>query len=374
MRILVLNWLDPTNPQAGGAEIHLRHTFGRLVDRGHHVTLLASGYPDAPTQEVVEGIQVHRTGGRHTFLLKAMPYYRRHLAGGGFDVLVEDLNKVPLFSPLWTDSPVVLLVHHLFGPTAFAEASVPVAALTWLLERPIPRVFEWVPTVAVSRSTADDLIYRGMPRERIEVIPNGVETDRYTPLEQGDRYPLPTVLYLGRLRRYKRVDLPIRAMGLLQERGVECRLLVAGKGEDRERLERQVREMGLGHCVEFLGFVSEERKLELFRRSWVHVLTSPKEGWGIANLEAAACGTPTVASRSPGLQDSVQDGSTGFLVPHGDVAALAARLQALLTRRHRVEAMGREARRFALEFSWDRTAERMERLLMKRVAESAATE
>jgi glycosyltransferase involved in cell wall biosynthesis len=115
--------------------------------------------------------------------------------------------------------------------------------------------------------------------------------------------------------------------------------------------------------VEFRGFVSEDEKLELFRRAWVHVLTSPKEGWGITNLEAAACGTPTVASDSPGLRDSVLEGETGFLVPHGDVARLAGRIRALVQEPELRERLGRTAHAFAQRFTWDRAAEETEAFL-----------
>jgi len=323
------------------------------------VTLLVSGWPGATSREEVDGLDVHRVGGRYTFSLAAPIYYRRSLRQHGFDLVVEDLNKVPLFTPYWGRFPLVLLVHHLFGGTAFEEASVPLAAATWLLERPLPWVYRDVPVEAVSPSTADDLVSRGFRRDRIVVIPNGVDLDWYRPGEEP-RFEQPTLLYLGRLKRYKRVDLVIRALAVLRERGVDARLLVAGRGDHEPALRSLVGELGLEDAVRFLGFVPEEEKRRLFQRAWVHVLTSPKEGWGITNLEAAACGTPTVASDSPGLRDSVVDGSTGFLVPHGDVEALADRLTRLLTDAGLRERLGREARAFAERFSWDRAAEQTE--------------
>lgn len=362
MRVLVLNWLDRQNPRAGGAELHLHETFGRLARKGWEVTLVCSGWPDAAPRADLDGIEVHRVGGRHSHLLLAAPYVRRALAGRGFDVVVEDLNKVPLFAPAWAPAPVLLLVHHLFGGTVFQEASLPLAAATWLLERPIPRAYDRVPVVAVSESTRADLVQRGIDGARIEVIPNGIDLARFTPGSEADRFPDPTLLYLGRLKRYKRVDLPLRAVALLRSRGMPVRLVAAGRGDHRAALEREARRLGLGPgAVEFPGFVSDEEKLELFRRSWIHVLTSPKEGWGIANLEAAACGTPTVASDAPGLRDSVRDGETGFLVPHGDVEALAARVALLVDDPGLRRRQSRAAREFALGYSWDSTATAMAR-------------
>src|SRR5690606_24385288 len=314
---------------------------------------------------------VHRTGGRHTFSLAAPAYYRRHLRDLEFDVMVEDLNKVPLFTPLWGRHPLVLLVHHLFGATAFAEASVPFAAATWLLERPLGLLYRRVPAQAVSRSTAEDLARRGLDPDRIRVIPNGVDLEFYRPDPSVPRLDRPTILYLGRLKRYKRVDLVLRAAAKLRDEGVEARVIIAGQGDHAPALARLRDRLGLADLVEMPGFVSEETKRELFRRAWVHVLTSPKEGWGITNLEAAACGTPTVASDSPGLRDSVAHGESGFLVPHGDVDALAATLRRLLVDAALRERIGRSARAFAERVSWGRAARETGAQLLE-IAERAA--
>ena len=129
-------------------------------------------------------------------------------------LVIEDLNKVPLFTPLWTGATPVLLVHHLFGATAFREASFPVAAATWLLERPLGRVYRGVPVQAVSDSTAENLQHRGFRRDQITVIPNGVDSHRYSPDPVVPRFAEPTALYLGRLKRYKRIDLILSRMDL----------------------------------------------------------------------------------------------------------------------------------------------------------------
>lgn len=368
MDILVVNWLDRENPQAGGAETHLHEVFGGLVRWGHRVTLLCSGFPGASALADLDGIEVHRVGGRYSFVLQARSYFRRQLAHRAFDVIVEDMNKVPLFTPRWTDRPVVLLVHHLFGTTAFLEARLPLATATWLLERPVPRVFRGVPVIAVSGSTRDDLMARGVDPTSISVVPNGIDLEVFRPDPTVPRYVEPTVLYLGRVKRYKRVDLSVRAVALLRDRGVPARLIIAGRGDHLEELKRLAARLGLEEDrIRFLGFVDDREKIELFRRSWAHVLTSPKEGWGIANIEAAGCGTATVASDSPGLRDSVLDGRTGFLVPHGDVPALADRIETLLTSPELRDEMGARARNFAVGFSWDESARGVLEVLRQQV-------
>jgi glycosyltransferase involved in cell wall biosynthesis len=357
LKILVLNWQDLANPQSGGAEIHLHEIFGRLARRGHEVTLLCSGWPGARPRAESDGMQIHRTGGRNTFSLAAPAYYRRHLAAEPWDVVVEDLNKVPLFAPYWVKRPLVLLVHHLFGATAFREASAPFAAATWLLERPIPFAYRGLPAEAVSESTADDLVDRGLRREDIRVIHNGVDLKFFSPDPRVARFPDPTFLYVGRLKRYKRIDMAIDAVALLRDRGTSVRLLVAGRGDEEPRLRAQVERLGIGDRVTFEGFVTEERKRELLRACWGTVLPSPKEGWGITNIEAAACGTPAVAADSPGLRESVVHDRTGLLVPYGDTPKLADALGSLAADPERVAALGAAGRAFAEGFSWERSAD-----------------
>lgn len=362
LSILVVNWQDRHNPNAGGAEEHLHQIFGRLARRGHRVTLLCSGWDDSRPTAEIDGIRVQRAGGRYTFNPAAPLCHDRRLSGERFDVVVEDLNKVPMLSPLWAPAPLhLLLVHHLFGATAFREANPALAAATWLFERVIPSVYRGLPCVAVSESTREDLVRRGLRAADIRVIRNGVELDRLQPAET--RYPSPTIVYLGRLKRYKRVDLVLRAVARLRERGIELNMVVAGRGDARADLEATAKKLEVGELVRFAGFVSEEKKAELLSRSWAHVLTSPKEGWGIVSMEASASGTPTVASDSPGLRETVRQGETGYLVPHGDVDALAAAL-GQVTRPENRDRLGRAARSMAEEHSWTRMADSFEELLI----------
>jgi glycosyltransferase involved in cell wall biosynthesis len=357
VNLLVVNWLDRLNPLAGGAEIHLFEIFGRLAARGHRVRLICSGWPGCAPSEVVDGIEVTRVAGRNTFALAARGAVRRALAAEPPDVIVEDINKLPLFLAGLTDRPFCVLVPHLFGTTAFQEAPWPMAATVWLAERPIPWGYRRAEFEAISESTRDDLVARGVPAERIRVIHPGVDAQRFRPDPGVRRTSPPSFLYVGRLKRYKGVDLAIRALAIAREARPELTLDIAGSGDDRPRLEALAGELGLAGAVRFHGFVPEARKLELLRSTWGNLFPSPKEGWGITVVEAAACGTPSLASDSPGLRDSVRPGETGYLVPHGDPGALAARMLELAANPALVEQLGVAGRRFAESHSWELAAD-----------------
>jgi glycosyltransferase involved in cell wall biosynthesis len=360
VKILLVNWQDRDNPQAGGAEIHLHEIFGRLATKGHEVTLLCGGWPGSPPRAELDGIDVHRVGTRHSFPFLARQYYVKQLHGVGHDVLVEDINKIPIYTTRWGAKRTVALVPHLFGETAFQEFPAPMAAAVWFAERPLGRLYAGVPFQAISESTADDLALRGIPRASVEVIYPGIDSVGYTP-NPPERAKVPTFSYLGRLKKYKGVHLVIDAFARVASKGAV--LEIAGAGDYRPALEAQARSLDLGNRVRFLGRISEAEKLSLLRRSWALLFASPKEGWGITNLEAAACATPVVASNSPGIRESVRDGDTGFLVPHGDVKAMASAMTRLAESVELVAKLGAQARVFATGFTWERAAAETEQHL-----------
>ncbi|HJP59216.1 MAG TPA: glycosyltransferase family 4 protein, partial [Gemmatimonadaceae bacterium] len=264
MRILVLNWQDTANPQAGGAELHLQEIFSRIAARGHGVDLLCSGWANVQRRVNLGGIDVHRVGTRHTYPFVARRYYRAHLAKNNYDIVIEDLNKVPLYTPLWEVRKLVALVHHLFGGTAFREASPPLAAAVWLSERPLGLLYRKVPFQAVSKSTAEDLVRRGIPRDSIRVIYNGVDSQALTP-DPTEREEKPLFVYLGRLKKYKRVDTVIRAFASLNLD--DATLEIAGTGDYRAPLEGLAQSLHVGDRVKFLGFIPEDEKVHLLRRA-----------------------------------------------------------------------------------------------------------
>lgn len=360
-RILLINWRDIQHPEAGGAEVHAHEIFRRVVARGHRVTFLACAWPGCEPDVEIDGIEVMRRGRNFTFNYAVPGIVRRELGDRKFDILVEDVNKIPFCSPRFSHLPRLILFHHLFGGSIFREIFFPVASYVYLWERLIPLIYRGERIQAVSNDTARELAGMGFQKRDIRVVYNGIDCGLYSPAAPGEESsrPGPYILYMGRIKRYKRLDLILDAFAGARAGGLdpEIRLIFAGAGDDYPRLKKRMRSLGLGDVTEFAGRVSEQQKLMLLRHALMVVNPSPKEGWGITNMEAAACGTPVVASRSPGLRESVRDAETGFLFEPGDTAEFAGRIVEVASDPGLRSRLGSAARRFAEGFTWEKSAD-----------------
>jgi len=271
------------------------------------------------------------------------------------------MNKIPFYTPLYVHGPVLAMVPHLFGTTVFQEAIVPLAVYVYLWELPIPLIYRRVRFEVISESTKEDLVARGIRSDLIHVVHCGIDRMVYHPGGSRDEDPL--IVYLGRFKKYKRVDLLLSAMVKVKERVPRVKLLLVGGGDHLGALRELVERLGLSDTASFTGHVDEQEKVGHLRRAHLVVNTSPKEGWGLTGVEANACGTPVVASDSPGLRDSIADGKSGLLVPHGDVGALVEAIVRMLTDEELNWRLSRGAVDWAARFSWDAAAERTRQLI-----------
>lgn len=350
--LLAINFRDPAHPEAGGAELHLEHVLKAAAGRGWRVTWLAGGFAGGAAEADYQGLRIVRRGTWWNFNLIVPGVLRREFSNPPPDRVVEDVNKVPCFAPWWTRSPVSVIVPHLFGATAFQEAPAPVALYVVTMEALIPWAYRRSDFVVISESTRDDLVRRGIAAGRITVVHCGLDHQAYRPDPAVARSARPTILFVGRLRRYKGVDWVMRALPRVRAKVADARLIVIGDGPFGPALRRQAERLGVAGAVEFRGFVPRPDKVRAIQESWVLVQPSPKEGWGLTVVEAGACGTAVVAADSPGLRDSVRRDVTGLLVPYGDDAGLAEALARVLTDgalRARLGAAGIE---WAARFQW----------------------
>ena len=357
-RLLAVNFRDPAHPEAGGAELHLEFILREAVARGFEVTWLASGFRGGAPETTHDRMRVVRRGNWWNFNAVLPGVLRREFSSPAPDLVVEDINKVPCFTPLWTKAPVSVIVPHLFGATALIEAGPWIGSYVVALESLIPSVYRGRPFVVISESTRDDLIRRGIPARDITVAHCGLDHDAYRSDPAARKDERPTIVFVGWLRRYKGLDWVMRALPDVLARVPGTRLEVLGDGPFGPELERMAARLGVAGAVHFRGFVPLAEKVAALRSAWVLVQPSPKEGWGLTVIEAGACGTAVVASDGPGLRDSVRDGETGLLVPYGDRGRLADALIRVLTDGALRARLADEGREWAARFTWPTCAAR----------------
>lgn len=351
MKILLMCWRDTTHPQGGGSERYLERVGAYLAQRGHEVIYHSASHTDAPHKSQREGITFRRRGGKYTVYLAGLWAIWRHRP----DVIVDTQNGIPFFARLFTNVPTILLTHHCHR-NQWPVAGPVIAKLGWFLEsRLAPRVYRGAPYVTVSEASANDLIELGVRAGDITIIENGVDPVPDTlPVLVDDG--LTHIVTLSRLVPHKHIEDAMDAVATMD--GVV--LDVIGSGWWEEELRDYARP--LGDKVVFHGQVTEDYKHALLARAAVHLMPSAKEGWGLAVIEAAQHGVPSVGYRDAGgLRDSIRDEVTGVLVDtRGELIAATRELIEDSARRHE---LGENARAWAATFSWETTGARFAELV-----------
>lgn len=357
-RVLLLNWRDPSHSLAGGAEQYAWELARGLVEKGASVELWCSHQAGLERRATREGVRVRRYGGPLTYyprtLLRLLR--RRHC----IDAVIDSHCGIPAFSPCATSrsTPTLLLVHHVHQDQYELHLGPRLARLgRWLEAVAMPRVYARATTVAVSPSTATQMRSRLGWRGPIQLAPPGHAGAAPVVAPRQPR----RIAVLGRLVVHKRVDLVLRAVALVPGVHVD----VVGDGPERPRLAALAHDLDIQDRITLHGYVSESEKSRLIAGAGLHVCVSHAEGWGLAVIEAAAQGVPTLARDAPGLRDSVIAGRTGWLVSGTagqqndlDPAALAT---ALATALHelddpgRRDQMGEECQSWADRFTWNAT-------------------
>jgi glycosyltransferase involved in cell wall biosynthesis/O-antigen/teichoic acid export membrane protein len=354
VHILVLTDRDWTHPQGGGTGTNLYGQVSRWLAWGHRVSVIACGYEGGAAYEEEGALTIHRVGGRSTVFPRAIWRQWRGLVPDA-DVILEVVNGITFLTPLWSRTPRVTLVHHIHRDHYVREMGRAGHVAAWALETaPLKLLYGESRFLTISNSAAADIAGHGVPQERIEMNYIGVELDSFRP---GARAKNPMLLYLGRLKRYKRIELLFDVLEQIPEATLE----MAGEGDHRETLEHEIAERGLGSRVLMHGHVSEEKKLELYQRAWVNMTASSAEGWCLTVMEAAACSTPSVAMAVGGLPESIVDGETGLLADTPQ--ELVEKTRAILHDAELRERLGERARQRVQEFTWERTAESNLRVL-----------
>lgn len=344
----------------GGAEVLTHGIFARLVQRGHRVTWFASDFPGAAHRERIDGVEVVRSGNALTVRAHAYRYYR---SLADVDIVVDEINTLPFFTPLYARVPVVSFICQLARDVWFYEAPAGIAHLGYALEPLYLLPYRHVAILTISASSAESLREMGF-RGEIAVMPMAIDQyEALAPLRLEERED--TIVALGRVTPSKRLDHSIRALALLKEPPLDrLRLQIVGSGSEavRERLDRLAASLEVSQRVEWGGYLDEEQKRDRLRRAKALVMNSVREGWGLAVSEANLAGTPAVGYGILGLRDSIKNGETGVLTEETP-EALAQGLENLLCDPKRYSEFATAAQMQARSLTWDATTTFVEHFL-----------
>nr|WP_218909067.1 glycosyltransferase family 4 protein [Nocardiopsis sinuspersici] len=370
VRLVMINWRDPWQSAAGGAEEYAWRISRHLAERGAIVTFLTSREPHQARVETRDGVVIRRMGGRFTVYPRVMAWlalWRRE-----YQLAFDCMNGVPFLSRLVLRrrTRVVSVVHHVHDLQFNAYFSPPMAWLGRFIESAVAsRVYRDCTTVTVSESSRRAMRDKLGWRAPIEIVHNGGLPGVPRPLDDASEpstHPFPAVVSLGRLVVQKRVsqvaDLALRLRG--DHPGL--RVHIIGRGPEGAPLAERIERDGTGDRVVLHGFLSEEDKNGVLASCHLHVTASEFEGWGLTVIEAARLGVPTVAYDVDGLRDSVRDGETGWLVRDGeDLADVVARALKELSDPRRAAEVRRACRAWASRFTWEASGARMTRLVAR---------
>ncbi len=358
--VLIINWQDWTNPLSGGAEVHLHEIFRRITG-DFNISLLCTHFSQAQKFEEIDGIKIYRVGSRNTFNFYVPKAYKKITKTEKIDLVIEDLNKIPFFGGKFIREKRIALIHHLFGKTIYTETNPISASYVYFSEKLIPKHYKNVTIIAVSESSKNEIVKMGISKENVQIIYNGVDIKSYQSKSKLSKSP--TIICLARMKKYKRIDVLIDSISGILKVIPELKVILVGDGDDLPRLKRIARKNKIENSFEFTNYVSTEKKVELLSSSWVSVNTSPKEGWGLTSIEAQSSGTPSVVPDSPGLRETVKDGVSGYIYPFGDTKSLSEILIKILADKKMVEEMGKKAKKWAENFSWDESAKKMKEVI-----------
>jgi glycosyltransferase involved in cell wall biosynthesis len=302
VKILINAWHDLESPRAGGSEVVVDRLATELTLNGNDVTLSVPGPIGNHAYKTI------RSGGFYSQFLRAPFNYFRTARNA--DVVIDVINGLPFFTPLWRrKKPTIAFIHHIHDEQWSDSYGWFVATVGRFLElRIMPRVYSEF--ITVSNSTKEDLERHGVDPSRITVVPNGV--DEAPPGIDPTKSETPLFVAVARLVPNKRIEKLLSVWAEVQEQ-TGGRLVIIGSGPLLDELQGDMPP----NC-EFLGHISDDKRDQLLASSWLHLMTSRREGWGLVILEAARVATPTLAMNVPGVRDAIVNEKTGILAESRD--------------------------------------------------------
>ena len=334
MRILILNWRDARNPDAGGFELLLQEIGSRWAKSGHEVSFFSSSFAGAPSNETIDGVNVHRRGNRYTVYPATISRLLTDRSDN-YDVIFESINTIPFFAPLFSRIPVVGEIYSIENKSVLIQemslGMMPAAGAAYLLSSTIPSVYKKCEITTISNFAKDALVEEGFDSNKVHVASPGLSNSwiEIAKTREWIERPNNSIVYLGRLKKYKGVQDILHAIPLIRRRIPDIKLSIIGKGDYEPILRRMVESLGIQQNVDFSGFVSEREKARMLNEASLYVCTSRDEGgWTITAIEAMSMGVPVLVTKSQ--IDVINGGFTGRLLKNEEPSEIAQNAVTLL--------------------------------------------
>jgi glycosyltransferase involved in cell wall biosynthesis len=368
--VLFLATRDWYNPATTGGDNTLWENARYLASAGHEVTYVAAGFRGASSEQFVDGLRVVRLGGIHSLWLRTFAYYIAR-GRGRYDVVVAEGfggSRIPRFTPLYVREPIITEWHQVHRALFAVQYPRLLNGPLNLLER----FTAWVHRNTLVRAGTEEW------RQAFSTIGFRLDNAFVVPVSIRDEWlghpdsPAvgPTILWLGKIRRYKCPHHIVEAMPEVIRQNAAAQLVIAGRHDDlayEDELRATVERLGLQDHVEFRFDLAEPDKRRLIQDSRIMVLPSSVEGFGIVVLEANACGVPVIASTGV-PEGAVRDGFNGLRYQFGDIQALAGQIVRLLGDAALYASLSDNAMKNAKRFAWSRVVAEFETVVRKAAA------
>jgi glycosyltransferase involved in cell wall biosynthesis len=367
MKLLWFTWKDRKNPSAGGAEVINEELAKRLVQNGHEVNFLVSGFAGGSDEEIIDGYRIIRLGDRYNIYWKAYRYYKKNLEGWA-DMVIEEINTFPFFTSFYIKkTPSIYLFYQLCREIWFYQMSLPFNLMGYLLEPLYLRCLarDRRPVLTESESAREDLTVYGFEKNMIKIFPVGMEMKPAEDIEKMVKYKEPTMLSLGSIRGMKRTADQIKAFELAKNAIPELKMKIAGDANNSygRRILKMIEMSPYREDIQYLGRVNNEKKIELMQKSHVITVTSVKEGWGLVVTEANSQGTPAIVYNVDGLRDSVKNNVTGLICKDNTPEELARNVIDLVKDQGKYNFLRENAWQLSKEFSFERSYQEFIRVI-----------
>ncbi len=363
MNILILNWRDPKNPQAGGAEVVTYEHAKAWVEKGNTVTWVASGFTNSQSQEMLKGVKIVRVGNSLTVHLLAFFYFISHHSA--IDIVIDEIHGIPFFTPLYVRKPKIAFIHEVAAEIWDYMYPFPVNRIGKSIERLYFIFYKKIPFWVVAPSIVEELGKYGIARKNCHIILNSITNKTLTNLPNKESNP--TYIFVSRLVKMKGIEEIIKAFGFIHKENEKANLWIVGSGDKNyiSQLREMIYQYNIDEKVVLFGNVSQEKKLDLLQRAHIILHASIKEGWGLVIIEAASQGTPAVVYDVSGLRDSVKNNQTGIVLSENSPQEMAKQAMMLLQDKKRYANLQKDCLLWSKSLTWEKATEKSLALLNK---------